>query len=192
MTAKMNSDAQIAAQHARGTSARSRAAIGPSCSPSSAFARPAICCSIFPRDYLDLSNERPIARLDEGELQTVRGVVTEVAGSSSGFGKSRVSILVQDSTGHLRATWFNQPFMRNRFHEGQPLLLSAKPKMRGMMWEMSHPQVTNLAEEEATSEGKQMLPVYSLTEGVCRNTTCAAWSRRQWRILPMCPKRSSR
>jgi ATP-dependent DNA helicase RecG len=124
----------------------------------------------FPRDYLDLSNERPIDELDEGELQTVRGVVTEVAATSRGFGKSRVSILVQDRSGHLRATWFNQPFIRKRFHEGQSLLLTAKPKMRGMMWEMSHPQITNLAPEEtteeATSEGKQMLPVYSLTEGV--------------------------
>ncbi len=120
----------------------------------------------FPRDYLDLSNERPIVELDEGELQTVRGMVTEVAAASSGFGKTRVSILVQDPSGHLRATWFNQPFMRNRFHEGQPLLLTARPKMRGMMWEMSHPQITYLAEEEATSEGKRMLPVYSLTEGV--------------------------
>ncbi len=120
----------------------------------------------FPRDYLDLSHERPIVDLEEGVLQTVRGIVTEVAAASSGFGKSRVSILLRDSSGHLRATWFNQPFMRNKFKEGQPLLLTAKPKMRGMMWEMSHPQVTYLADEEATSEGKRMLPVYSLTEGV--------------------------
>lgn len=120
----------------------------------------------FPRDYLDLSNERPIVELDEGLMQTVRGVVSEVSATSSGFGKSRVSILLQDSSGHLRATWFNQPFMRDKFHEGQSLLLTSKPKMRGMMWEMSHPQVTYLADEETTSEGKQMLPVYSLTEGV--------------------------
>ncbi|MCH7752258.1 MAG: ATP-dependent DNA helicase RecG [Planctomycetes bacterium] len=124
----------------------------------------------FPRDYLDLSHEGPIVELDEGELQTVRGVVTEVAATSSGFGKSRVSILLQDPSGHLRATWFNQPFMRNKFREGQALLLTAKPKMRGMMWEMSHPQVTYLAPEETTeetaSEGKRMLPIYSLTEGV--------------------------
>ena len=120
----------------------------------------------FPRDYLDLSHERPIVELEEGELQTVRGRVTEVAASSSGFAKSRVSILLQDSTGHLRATWFNQPFMRGKFHEGQMLLLSAKPKMRGMTWEMSHPQVTYLDVEETASEGKRMLPVYPLTEGV--------------------------
>ncbi len=120
----------------------------------------------FPRDYQDLSDERPIAQLDEGELQSVRGVVAEVATSGTGFGKSRMSILVDDGSGHLRATWFNQPFMRSKFHEGQRLLLTAKPKLRGMMWEMSHPQVVWLGEEERTDQGRKLLPVYSLTEGL--------------------------
>lgn len=120
----------------------------------------------FPRDYLDLSNERPIADLDENEVQTVRGTVTEIAVSSKGFGKSRVAILLQGATGHLRATWFNQPFMRGKFHEGQHLLLTAKPKIRGLMWEMSHPQVTYLEEEEADATGKRMLPIYPLTDGI--------------------------
>ncbi|TWU22638.1 ATP-dependent DNA helicase RecG [Bythopirellula polymerisocia] len=120
----------------------------------------------FPRDYQDLSDERLIAELDEDELQSVRAEVTETAIANSGFGKTRVSILVQDSTGHLRATWFNQPFMRGKFHEGQQLLLTAKPKMRGMMWEMSHPQITFLADEEDPLAGRKLLPVYALTEGL--------------------------
>lgn len=120
----------------------------------------------FPRDYLDLSDERLIGELDEGELQTVRGTVVEVSANKSGFGKSRVAVLIQDSSGHLRATWFNQPFIAKRFHDGQAVLLTGKPKLRGQMWEISHPLVTNLAEEEAVSDGRKMLPVYSLTEGI--------------------------
>jgi ATP-dependent DNA helicase RecG len=119
----------------------------------------------FPRDYQDLSDERAIADLQDGQLQSVRGVVSEIAGSTSGFGKSRVGVLITDGTGHLRATWFNQPFMREKFSEGQHVLFTAPPKMRGLMWEMSHPQVTFLADEEAPIEGK-LLPVYSLTEGL--------------------------
>ncbi len=120
----------------------------------------------FPRDYQDLSDERSIAELEEDQLQSVRGTVQEIAVANQGFGKSRVSILLRDDTGHLRATWFNQAFMRGKFHEGQKLLLTAKPKMRGMMWEMSHPQVTWLAEEESPLLGRKLLPVYSLTEGL--------------------------
>ncbi len=119
----------------------------------------------FPRDYQDLSDERTIANLTEGAMQSVRGVVKEIGASSSGFGKARVSILVADGTGYLRATWFNQPFMRKKFSEGQHLLLTAEPRMRGLMWEMSHPQLTFLADEEAPLDAK-LLPVYGLTEGL--------------------------
>lgn len=120
----------------------------------------------FPRDYQDLSDERRICDLEEDHLLSVRGMVTEIAVSSSGFGKTRVSLLVFDGTGHLRATWFNQPFMQKKFHEGQQLLLTAKPRMRGLMWEMSHPQITWLADEEDPLAGRKLLPVYSLTEGL--------------------------
>ncbi len=120
----------------------------------------------FPRDYQDISDERVIAQLDEGELQSVRAVVAEVSSAGGRFGKGRVSILVGDESGHLRATWFNQPFMQSKFEVGQLLLLTAKPKMRGMMWEMSHPQVVWLGSEEATEEPRKLLPVYSLTEGI--------------------------
>jgi ATP-dependent DNA helicase RecG len=119
----------------------------------------------FPRDYQDLSDERTIDQLEDGQMQSVRGVVTEIAATSSGFGKSRLAILLADGTGHLRALWFNQAFMRERFREGQHLLLTAAPRMRGLMWEMSHPQVTYLADEEAPIETK-LLPVYGLTEGL--------------------------
>ncbi|MBA3485121.1 MAG: ATP-dependent DNA helicase RecG, partial [Pirellulales bacterium] len=119
----------------------------------------------FPRDYQDLSDERTIENLEEGQSQSVRGVVQEIAATSSGFGKRRVVVLLSDGTGHLRASWFNQPFMRERFREGQHLVFTAAPKMRGLMWEMSHPQVTFLADEEAPLDTK-LLPIYSLTEGL--------------------------
>jgi ATP-dependent DNA helicase RecG len=119
----------------------------------------------FPRDYQDLSDERTIENLEEGQSQSVRGVVQEIAATSSGFGKSRVVVLLSDGTGHVRASWFNQPFMRERFREGQHLVFTAAPKMRGLMWEMSHPQVTYLADEEAPLDTK-LLPIYSLTEGL--------------------------
>ncbi len=120
----------------------------------------------FPRDYQDLSDERTIADLEEDQLLSVRCKVEEIAVASQGFGKTRTAILVSDGTGHLRATWFNQPFMRSKFQEGQQVLLTAKPKLRGMMWEMSHPQVTWLGEEESPLAGRKLLPVYSLTEGL--------------------------
>jgi ATP-dependent DNA helicase RecG len=119
----------------------------------------------FPRDYQDLSDRRAIADLEDDRLQPVRGVVTEVDSTSSGFGKSRVGVLVNDGHDYLRALWFNQPFMRQRFHAGQHVLLSAKPRFNGGRWEMAHPRVTWLEGEEDQPQA-DLLPIYSLTEGL--------------------------
>jgi ATP-dependent DNA helicase RecG len=119
----------------------------------------------FPRDYQDLSDRREIAELEEDILQTVRGEVVEIDARSSGFGKSVVGVLVRQGNDYLRAIWFNQPFMREKFREGQHVLLSAKPRLRGGRWEMPHPRVTWLDGAEDQPQMK-MLPLYPLTEGL--------------------------
>ena len=96
----------------------------------------------FPRDYEDLSDRRAIADLQEEKIQTVRGRVVEVDGQSSGFGKSRVGVLVRDDTDSIRAIWFNQPFMRRKFRVGQHVLMSAKPRFHSGRWEMAHPRIS--------------------------------------------------
>jgi ATP-dependent DNA helicase RecG len=119
----------------------------------------------FPRDYQDLTDRRAIADLEEDQMQTIRGVVTEVDATSNGFGKSRVGVLVFDGQEYLRAMWFNQPFMRDKFKVGQHLLMSATPRFRGGRWEMAHPRVTWLEGQQDQPE-MRLLPLYSLTEGL--------------------------
>src|SRR4029079_10720073 len=119
----------------------------------------------FPRDYEDLTDRREIAELDEEHVQTVRGEVVEVDARSSGFGKSTVGVLVKQGNEYLRAMWFNQPFMRDKFREGQHVLLSARPRFRGGRWEMPHPRVTWLDGAEDQPE-MRLLPLYPLTEGL--------------------------
>jgi ATP-dependent DNA helicase RecG len=120
---------------------------------------------LFPRDYEDLSDRREIAGLVEDHVQTIRGEVVEIDTRSGGFGKSVVGVLVRQGSDYLRALWFNQPFMRDKFHEGQHVLLSAKPRFKGGRWEMAHPRVTWLDGEEDQPE-MRLLPLYPLTEGL--------------------------
>ncbi len=120
---------------------------------------------LFPRDYQDLSDRRAIAELDEDGIQTVRGEVVEVDARSSGFGKSQVGVLVRQGNDYLRAIWFNQPFMRDKFRAGQHVLFSAQPRLRGGRWEMAHPRVTWLDGAEDEPE-MRLLPLYPLTEGL--------------------------
>jgi ATP-dependent DNA helicase RecG len=74
-------------------------------------------------------------------------------------------MLVRVGNDHVRAVWFNQPFLLSQYHRGQEVLLSGKPKQRGLMWQMVHPRVTILGEDEPEAAGG-ILPIYHLTEGL--------------------------
>ena len=119
----------------------------------------------FPRDYEDLTDRRRIADLEEGALQTVRGVVEEVELRNTGPGRCILGVLIRAEGDYLRAVWFNQPFMADKFPRGQNVMLSGKPKRNGLVWEMHHPRVTPLGDDETDPAG-QILPVYPLTEGL--------------------------
>jgi ATP-dependent DNA helicase RecG len=119
----------------------------------------------FPRDYQDFSDEREVEQLEEGKLQSVRGVVEDIDQRNTSSGGCVLGISIRCRTGHLRALWFNQPFMRERFAFGQKVLLSGKPRYEGLVWQMTHPRVETLDAEEDEPPTK-MLPVYPLTEGL--------------------------
>ena len=108
---------------------------------------------------------RSIADLEEDKLLSVRGVVEEVELRSTGVGRSMLGVLVRQDRLYLRALWFNQPFMQERFSRGQDVLLAGKAKLRGGRWEMAHPQVQWIDPDEEAPAGK-MLPIYPLTEGL--------------------------
>lgn len=122
----------------------------------------------FPRDYQDLTQLRSVDQFEEDRLLSVVGTVVEVDGRQMGFGRSLVGVLVQEGANHLRAIWFNQPFMRQKFKTGQKLLLSGKARLNANRWEMVHPQVKHLENDENPPAG-ELLPVYPLTDGLSQH-----------------------
>ncbi|MGQ9575677.1 MAG: ATP-dependent DNA helicase RecG [Thermoguttaceae bacterium] len=119
----------------------------------------------FPRDYEDLTDRRRIADLEPGKLQSVLGTIEDVELRQTGPGRCVLGVLLRDSSGYLRGVWFNQPYLRDRFEPGQRVMFSGKPKMEGLVWEMIHPRVVHLAEQEQ-EPAAAILPVYPLTEGL--------------------------
>ncbi len=126
----------------------------------------------FPRDYQDFSDLREVEQLEEGKLQSVCGVIEDVDLRSTSAGGSVLGVSIRSGAGHLRAIWFNQPFMRDRLSIGQRVMFSGKPKYEGLVWQMAHPRVETLDNEEEPPAMK-LLPVYPLTEGL------AQWQMRK-------------
>lgn len=119
----------------------------------------------FPRDYQDLRELVAVEDLIEDEPASISGVIEQVDFRGTGPGRSILGVLVRDNQAYLRAIWFNQPFMRKRFHEGQHVVVSGKPRFEGNRWEMAHP-VVDIMEMGEIPEGGKVLPVYPLTEGI--------------------------
>src|SRR5262245_22549208 len=73
----------------------------------------------FPRDYEDLSQLRTVAELEEGRVASVVGTVEEVELRAGRSGRSVLGVLVRCGSDYLRALWFNQPFLQDKFRRGE-------------------------------------------------------------------------
>ncbi len=119
----------------------------------------------FPRDYQDLTDLRSIADLEEDKLISVRGIIEETELRNTGPGRSLLGVLIREGRLYLRALWFNQAYMQEKFSRGQEVLLAGKAVLHGGRWEMVHPRVQWLDPDEPPPAG-QMLPIYPLTDGL--------------------------
>jgi ATP-dependent DNA helicase RecG len=122
----------------------------------------------FPRDYEDVSELLPIEQLTADQPVSTVGTIEEIDLRESGAGRSVLAVLVRGDTKHLRAVWFNQPYMRQKLHQGQRVMLSGIPKQRGLCLQMTHPRVESLETDEVPTIGR-ILPKYGLTEGLTQN-----------------------
>ena len=121
----------------------------------------------LPRDVLDLTNVCPAARLRTGELQTVRGTVVDIDGRTTGNGRTLVAVLLESDGTYVRGVWFNQPWMIHKFHGGESVLFSGKPKRSAGRWEFASPRVQWIGEVDPNADvNGGILPRYGLTEGL--------------------------
>ena len=120
----------------------------------------------LPREILDLTQVVPVSQLQADTDQTVRGTVADVDSMQLRNGRLMTAVLLDCGDEILRGVWFNSPWILNKFWLGQDVLFSAKPKRRSGRWEMTHPRVQVLEDEQSAESGGGVLPRYSLTEGL--------------------------
>ncbi len=80
----------------------------------------------FPRSHRD-RQIRPLDGLQPGETGTV--LVTVLGNPPRPFRRGKltmVGVKVGDETGHVRATWFNQPWISGKLERGSTILVTGK------------------------------------------------------------------
>ncbi|MBI4485589.1 MAG: ATP-dependent DNA helicase RecG [Acidobacteria bacterium] len=123
----------------------------------------------FPIRYEDRSRLQPIATLKPGQHASVAGRVLSCGlRSTRRPGFKIFEALVSDSSGALRVTWLNQPFLRDVFAAGQHVVLYGAVEMRGHGGlQITNPQYEILDDEEGeTLHTGRIVPVYEKTGSV--------------------------
>src|SRR5205085_12432288 len=86
----------------------------------------------FPIRYEDRSRLQPIVSLKPGRAVSISGRILSCGlRSTRRPGFKIFEALVSDDSGAIRATWLNQPFLRDVFTRGQHVVLFGQAEMRG-------------------------------------------------------------
>jgi len=117
----------------------------------------------FPLRYEDRSRLQLIAELKPGRLAAIAGRVL-----SCGIRGTRrpgfkiFEALIGDQSGALRATWLNQPFLRDVFAAGQHVIFFGTVEMRGTGGlQLTNPQYEIVEEEEGEPiHTGRIVPIY--------------------------------
>ncbi|HKZ14755.1 MAG TPA: ATP-dependent DNA helicase RecG [Solirubrobacterales bacterium] len=98
----------------------------------------------FPRSHRD-RQIRPLDTLEPGETGTV--LVTVLGNPPRPFRRGKltmVGVKVGDETDHVRATWFNQPWVSGKLERGSQIVITGKRSPKGLAvqeWELVSPAV---------------------------------------------------
>lgn len=120
----------------------------------------------FPRSYQDFTKLDKIVDLEAVQDANVVGTVCDIDQMYSGNGTHILYVLIAQEHQHLRAVWFNQPYMLQRFKIDQRVLMRGKAKLSGGRFQMNHPKVIWLDSDQDIEEHTQLSPIYPLTEGL--------------------------
>lgn len=122
----------------------------------------------FPRTYEDQSVLTHIADLHAGETATVSGTIVNLHEQSGRRGLSILTAFLNDGTGILQVTWFNQKYLKNKLKIGRRVFVSGKPTYafggQGQ-FAMSQLHYFQILDKDEKPEGLcGILPVYPATE----------------------------
>ncbi|MCR4319011.1 MAG: ATP-dependent DNA helicase RecG [Candidatus Brocadiaceae bacterium] len=123
--------------------------------------------SYFPRDYKDRTRIQKISEAKIGAEITIQAKILAINNRMARNRKYILEAFVTDETGTIAATWFNQPFLMNKFHVGDNLFLHGKVGAYKYLQLLS-PEFEVIQNHETNIKEGGIIPVYPLTERISR------------------------
>lgn len=122
-----------------------------------------------PFRYKDYSLVSPIARVQPGEIVTIVGTLEYIRMFITKTGKRLVMARIQDESGKIEISWFNQTYLVKILKPGDLISASGKVDWFGPKIVLSSPEYEILktaGETHASLHTGRLVPVYTETEGL--------------------------
>ena len=128
-----------------------------------------------PRAYVDRRTVMPIDRIEPGVHAVVIGCVKGAPLVKAAGRMRMLELLVSDGSAVMTARWFKLPqryaaLLKNRYADGDRLMLTGQVKRFGCRLEMHHPEIEQLDPGEDPGALLSITPLYPLTEGLAQKT----------------------
>lgn len=121
---------------------------------------------LFPRDFEHPPASAGVDELVDGQSVTLTGTITDAELVSRNPGRSIFGAILENDSGAVRLVFFNQPFRADQLPIGRRIRVRGVAKLNGLRFELTHPNVVTLTDDEEDDVEPPILPVYPLTEGV--------------------------
>jgi ATP-dependent DNA helicase RecG len=122
----------------------------------------------FPRRHVDYGQPVQVSQLEPGNEQTVRVHVWSARERQMGFRMRSTEATVGDSSGMMRAIWFNQPWVAKQLPVNAEIVLAGRVGIREGRPQFENPE-WELWSEDLLHTGR-LVPVYPLTAGLQSRT----------------------
>ncbi len=125
----------------------------------------------LPRRYEDRSRIPKISSVRIGEWVTVRGRIVKLDSRPTQRGMVILKAIVQDGSGSITLTWFNQPWIKRALESGSGEVIAyGQVKEAGIHLEIAGPEWEFVGEEDDPEDFARIVPVYPLTDGLFQKT----------------------
>lgn len=125
----------------------------------------------YPRRYIDRSNMATLRELQLGVDTLVMVKVVSSRAIRTQRGKSMVSVTVQDDTGKLSMTFFNQPWREKQLQPGMEVAVFGKAEMYRGYRQMTNPIVDRIGDQTG-----RVVPMYPQSE----KARITSWDLARW------------
>lgn len=121
----------------------------------------------YPRTYEDRSKPKYICECEEGEEVLIEAIACNKMTSVRLKGKTMQRLIVRDETGSATLTWFNQPYLRDKFSIGNKYRFFGKVSKKAGKVMFNSPVYDS---EEKNRNTGRIIPIYPLTYSLSQNT----------------------